>query len=165
MRLLIVRHAIAQPSGTPDVADEDRRLTSRGKRRFRRAADGLARTLPRPDALLTSPLARALETAEIAATAWGRITPRPEPLLAAGDNQALLASLAGHDRDAVIAVVGHEPHVSALLGHLVGGDGARLPFRKGGAALVDLPDDAPGAGRGRLIWFLPPRLLRRLGRD
>jgi phosphohistidine phosphatase len=165
MRLLIVRHAIAQAPGTPDVADEDRRLTSRGKRRFREAADGLARLLPRPDVLLTSPLARALETAEIAAKAWGRIKPRPEPLLAVGDNQALVASLAAHDKDAVVAVVGHEPHVSALLGALIGGDSGRLPFKKGGAALVELDEDAPGPGRGRLIWFLPPRLLRRLGRE
>ena len=63
MKVLIVRHAIAVPSGTPDIDDRDRPLTPRGRKRFRKAAQGLACILPRPDALFTSPLPRALETA------------------------------------------------------------------------------------------------------
>lgn len=163
MKLLVVRHGIAQPHDTPDVADEERRLTARGKRRFRKAARGLARIVPRPDLVLTSPLARAVETAEIAARAWGRVKPKPEPLLASGETAALLSIVGVHDKTAVIALFGHEPHVSALVGHLVGGSGERLPFRRGGAALLEV--DGVGAGSGRLIWFLPPRLLRRLGRS
>jgi phosphohistidine phosphatase len=164
MRVLVIRHAIAAPREAPGVADGDRRLTSRGKKRFRKAARGLARIVGRPDVLLTSPLARAVETAEIAAEAWGKIDPIPEPLLADGEPEAVLASLASRDTDAVVALVGHEPHVSALLGHLTGGRGESLPFKKGGAALVELPDGG-GAGSGRLIWFLPGRLLRQLGGD
>jgi phosphohistidine phosphatase len=167
MKLLLLRHATAVPSGAPGVLDEERRLTPRGKRRFRKAARGLARVLARPEALFSSPLVRALETAEIAAKAWGRIRPTPEPLLAGGEPEAVMQMLAGHPAaqatDAVIALVGHEPHVSRLLGHLVGGAGEGLAFKKGGAALIDVLD--PGAGPAQLIWFLPPRLLRRLGRE
>jgi|SRR5215831_3596481 len=162
MRLLVVRHAIAQPPGK-DVADEDRQLTPRGRRRFHKAARGLARILPRPDALLTSPLPRAVETAEIAADAWGRVEPTLEPRLAGGDDEGLLSSIAAtHGEDAVVALVGHEPHVSALLARLIQGAGEHLPFKKGGAALVEVDEDARN---GRLIWFAPPRLLRRLGSD
>src|SRR5262245_21183379 len=66
MRLLIIRHAIAVPRGTADIPDDERPLTKRGRRRFRTAAAGLARVVKRPDFVLSSPLPRARETAEIA---------------------------------------------------------------------------------------------------
>ena len=157
-----MRHAIAVPSGTPDIDDRARPLTPRGRKRFKKAARGLAQILPKPDALFTSPLPRALETAEIAAAAWGGVTPTQDPRLE-GHPEDLLPDLAGHPADALVAIVGHEPDVSRLLARLVGGAGVGLAFKKGGAALVDI--GAAGAGQGRLIWFLPPRLLRRLGDD
>ena len=63
MKLLLIRHATAVPSGTPGIPDDERPLTAKGKKKFRLAARGLARIVRRPDALLTSPLPRALETA------------------------------------------------------------------------------------------------------
>jgi len=162
MRLLILRHAIAVPSGTPDIDDRARPLTPRGRKRFKKVARGLAHILPRPDALLTSPLPRALETAEIAASAWGGVIPVEDARLE-GDAADLLPDLAAHAEDALVAIVGHEPDVSHLLARLVGGAGRGLAFKKGGAALVEI--DAAAPAEGRLIWFLPPRLLRRLGRD
>jgi phosphohistidine phosphatase len=60
-----------------------------------------------------------------------------------------------------VALVGHEPSLSEALAKLVDArDPARLAFRKGGAALVDLP--GPASDGGQLVWFLPPRILRRL---
>jgi phosphohistidine phosphatase len=163
MRLLVIRHAIAVPRGTPGIPDDERPLTARGRRRFRKAARGLARTVGRPDVLLTSPLIRALATAEIAAGAWGRIKPAVELALAQGNPARVLAALAAQPADATIAVVGHEPYLSGLLATLLGGaEVDRLTFRKGGAALLELP--GPPAEGGRLLWFLPPKLLRRLAR-
>jgi phosphohistidine phosphatase len=162
MKLLIIRHAIAVQRGTPDIADELRPLTPRGEKRFRRAARGLAKACSRPDALLTSPLLRARQTADIAAAAWKRLAPVEVPALASGDDEGLEGVLATYAAEATIAIVGHEPHLSALLGRLVGsGLPDRLTFRKGGAALVELPSRL-GEG-GKLVWYLPPRLLRRLG--
>lgn len=165
MKLLLLRHAPAEPADAAGGVDEARHLTRRGRRRFKKAARGLASVVPRPEALWSSPLIRALETAEIAAKAWGDVLPTPEPLLAGGAPGALMRALedhpAAHSDDAVIALVGHEPDVSALLGHLLGGSSEGLSFKKGGAALVDVPDfKVPVA---QLLWFLPPRLLRRLG--
>ncbi len=160
MRLLIVRHAIAVSRGTPDIPDEERALTRRGIRRFQRAAKGLARLVKRPDTLLTSPLLRARETAEIAARAWGGVEPEDTPALAGGSFQDLagvLAPLAG----STVAIVGHEPDLSALLARLLGTPMAdRVTFRKGGAALVEVAGALEDGGN--LLWYLPPRILRKL---
>jgi phosphohistidine phosphatase SixA len=57
--------------------------------------------------------------------------------------------------------VGHEPYVSDLLGRLLGSRSEdRLTFKKGGAALVDIP--ARVREGGRLLWYLPPKVLRKL---
>jgi phosphohistidine phosphatase len=161
MRLLIVRHAIAVPHGTPGIADDERPLTPEGEKKFRRAAEGLARICGTPDVILTSPLPRARRTAEIAAELLEAKAPEDEPALADGDVEALDAALARRPEARLVAVFGHEPHVSSLLAHLLGTRREeRLAFRKGGAALVELDDGL--AHGGTLLWCVPPRVLRRL---
>lgn len=162
MRLVIVRHAIAFPRGTPGVPDEERPLTPEGEAKFEEAAKGLAALVDRPDALLTSPWRRAKQTAAIAAAAWGRIEPEETPALAGGSFEEQAAAVERFPADATVALVGHEPHVSELLARLLGSrHDERLTFKKGGAALVELRGClADGA---ELVWFLPPKLLRKLG--
>ena len=161
MKALLVRHAAAIPRGTPGILDADRPLTSSGEIRFRTVARGLARIAPRPDVWLTSPLLRAHATAEIAARAFGLIEPRPEPALAGENLDGIVVALKAHPHDATVALVGHQPMLGALLARMLGSAKAEgLAFRKGGAALVDLPDGP--AAPGRLIWFLDPRALRTL---
>src|SRR5881409_3204185 len=109
------------------------------------AARGLARIARRPDVLLTSPLPRARVTAEIAARAFKHIEPSIEQALARESVDGILAALKTHPRGAMVALVGHEPVLSAVLARLLGASqGERFAFEKGGAALVDLPD-GPGA--------------------
>ncbi|HTY77933.1 MAG TPA: histidine phosphatase family protein [Candidatus Bathyarchaeia archaeon] len=164
MKLLIIRHAAAVPRGTPGIPDDDRPLTPRGKKKFRAAAKGLARIADRPDILLTSPLPRAAATAEIAAEAFRRVEPQVEPALAGDEVEEILRALRALPASDDVAIVGHEPVLSALLAHLIGSSQPdRVGFKKGGVALVELPD-GPGV-RGRLVWFLKPRILRVLGRD
>src|SRR6266702_6445437 len=109
MRVLIIRHAAAVPSGTPGIADDDRPLTPKGAAKFRVAATGLARIADRPDVLLTSPLPRAKATAEIAARAFRRVEPRTEPALAHGSVEEIIAALQKVSSAQTVAVVGHEP--------------------------------------------------------
>jgi phosphohistidine phosphatase len=162
MRLLIVRHATALPHGTPGIPDNDRPLTPEGELKFREAAKGLARILDRPDALLTSPWLRARQTAAIAAAAWGGPEPKETAALASGSFDAQAEVLDRYAEDATVAVFGHEPWVSELLARLVGtSHDDRLTFKKGGAALVDV--DGRLADGGSLVWYLPPKLLRKLG--
>ena len=163
MRVLLIRHAPAVRTGTGGIRDHDRPLTPRGRRRFREAARGLARIVDRPDILLTSPLTRARDTAEIAAAAFKRVTPRIEPALGQDDVDVLVTMLKRYRPDATVALVGHEPTLSGLLAHLLGmhqGDD-RFAFKKGGAALVHLPDGP--SMPGQLRWFVKPRILRLVG--
>lgn len=163
MRLLLIRHAIAVPRGTPGIQDDDRPLTPKGEKRFREVARALATIVKRPDALLTSPLPRARRTAEIAAQGFGGPAPQDVPALAGGSLSDLQAALDEYPGDALLALVGHEPHLSSLLAHLVGGVPERLTFRKGGAALVELPGSLEDGAT--LLFYLPPRVLRTLSED
>ena len=159
MKLLLVRHAAAVPSGTPGVPDDERPLTSEGAAKFRVAAKGLARIARRPDVLLTSPLLRARATADIAAQAFKRIEPTVEPALAHGSVDQILtapAALARRDgrarRPRAHAVDGPGAALGAV-------DGERLAFGQGWRRARG---PCPRAlGGGRLVWFLKPKVLER----
>jgi phosphohistidine phosphatase len=160
MRVFIIRHAIAAERA-PGVVDDERRLTKRGTRRFRGAARGLARLFAPPDAMVSSPLVRARQTARIAARAWDGLDVTRDASLAGGSIEDVTALLARFPASASVALVGHEPQLSELLAHLVGSnDAARLAFKKGGVAVVDLTDGPQSPGR--LAAFLPPGVLRRV---
>ena len=163
MKLLLIRHAPAVRNGSAGTRDGERKLTPRGRARFRLAARGLARIAERPDVLLTSPLVRARATADIAAAAFKKVTPRVEPALGQENVDAVVAALKRCPRDAMVAVVGHEPTLSRLLARMLGvhQDDDRFAFKKGGAALLDLPDGPAAAGQ--LRWFVKPHILRSLG--
>ena len=161
MRLLLIRHAIAVDSGTAGIADDERPLTREGRERFAEAARGLARLVDAPDVLFTSPLLRARQTAQIAREAWGGPKPQLLECLSSGEFVPLAKALDAEGEKDGIVLVGHEPHMSELLARLVGTKRhAALVFRKGGAALVDVP--GPLGEGGRLVWFLPPRVLREI---
>lgn len=162
MRLLLVRHAIAVPRGTPGIPDEKRPLTPEGEQRFKAAAAGIARLFEPPDALLTSPWLRAKQTAAILARAWRGIEPIDTPALAGRPFAEQASVIDRFSRQATVAIVGHEPHLSSLLARLVGArHGERLEMKKGGIALLDLPGRL--AEGGTLLMFVPPKVLRRLG--
>ncbi len=164
MHVLIVRHAPAVPQGAPGLREEERPLTPEGEAKFRLAAGGLARVVEPPDVLLSSPLKRAVQTAHLAVQAWGG-RPRASlaPALAEGSLDAIVTLLGEQERRARVAVFGHEPSVSALLARLLGlREADAVAFKKGGAALVEV-EDPREAGSARLIWFLPPGVLRALG--
>jgi phosphohistidine phosphatase len=161
MRLLIVRHAVALPRGTKGIADTERPLTPEGKARFKQSARGIAKLLDRPDVVFTSPWLRARETAAILAKAWGRIEPVELPALAGGSFEEQAAALDRLHRAALVAIVGHEPHLSSLLARLIGArSGERLELKKGGIALVELPGRLAAGGTLRL--YLGPGALRKL---
>ena len=159
--MLLVRHAATLARGTPGLLDAERPVTPLGKTRFRVAARGLTRIVERIDVLLTSPDLCARESAEILARAFGHGEPQVEALLARDRIDAIVATLAMHPREGTVALVGHEPMLAALLAYVLRSSEAdRFTFRQGGAALVDLPQ-GPSA-TGRLVWYIPPRILRGL---
>lgn len=166
MHVVIVRHGPAGDrerfarTGRPDT---ERPLTDDGRERMVAAARGLHHVLGTLDAILTSPLVRARETAAIVGETFDGTVPVEEPALAPeSEPAALLAALGEFDGDATIAVVGHDPHLSYLAGFLVSGEeAAPVELKKGAACLVTF-DGVPSAGAGTIAWLLPPKVLRRL---
>lgn len=160
MRLLLIRHGIAAPLAAPRARDEDRPLTAQGERRFRHVAEGLARLSLPPRAILSSPLLRARQTAELAAQAWGRPRPQVVPALALGSPREVWRVLSAYKDDDTLVLVGHEGWISRFTARLLSAKSGRgLRYRKGGVALVEV---APGQPcRARLLWFLPPRVFLR----
>ena len=164
VELIVIRHAIAFESDSTRWPDDRLRpLTPEGKRKFRTAASGLSRWIPRVDLLLTSPLLRARQTAEILTdvAGWPKAAEHRE-LDPGSELRATLASLRPN-KQACIALVGHEPHLSALIGLCVAepASALHLEMKKGAAAVITFPD-AIRAGSGTLIALVPPRALRRM---
>ncbi len=162
MQLCLVRHGIAGERGAAYPDDSLRPLTEKGRARMHVAAMGLHK-LVEPDAILSSPLIRARETAEILADVYGRAKLHISDALANGDHAALFAD-ANALRCPVVAAVGHEPFISQALAFALTGEDAGLAavFRKGAAALLSF--DGPAAsGRGTLEWLLQPSGLRAIG--
>ena len=164
MHLYLLRHAIAIPRGTPGYPNDDRPLTEVGVRKMKRGAKGLARIVPRLDALLTSPLERAHHTARIAAEALhclDRVQVCEALLPGCGELEVFeaLRLLAGASH---VLLVGHEPGLGELASALLGTPRNIFEFRKAGAARIhvgSIPPERPG----RLIWHLTPKQLRALG--
>jgi phosphohistidine phosphatase len=164
VHLLVIRHGIAEErpvwarTGRPD---EERPLTARGRRLMRRNVRGLAR-LVSPDLVASSPLVRAIQTAEIVAAAFGGLELTAVAALAPGGPPASVAAWIEHVRvSGTIALVGHEPDLGELTSWCLAGRGAFVALRKGGACLLELARPAPGTAK--LLWSLTPRQLRRLG--
>lgn len=160
--LYLVRHAIAAERGDAWPDDAKRPLTEDGIDRMRKAARGLARLDVTIDVVLTSPLVRAKQTAEIVAAA---LDARPavtviESLAPGAAYAALIADLEKHARKSRIALVGHEPGIGELAARFIGSRHA-IEFKKGAICRIDL-EEIPPTGPGDLRWFLPPRILRTI---
>lgn len=156
MELYFLRHGIAADAdGSGDAA---RPLTSEGKERMRREAATLKAIGLDVDVVVTSPLVRARQTAEIVAEALDlRKRVVEDPRLGPGFDPERLAGILADHRDAgSVLLVGHEPTFSRTIAQLIGGDVA-LDVKKGSLARVDLPD--PKRLRGTLVWLVPPKVL------
>jgi phosphohistidine phosphatase len=165
MNLYIVRHGIAVERGAPGVkSDEERRLTDEGKEKTREVAEGLAALGVEVDLLLTSPLARAEETAEILAAVLHPKRMKQTESLAPGFAMTdLCEAILAEGKAENVMIVGHEPDFSELISTLVwGDDSGGLVMRKAGVALLSLKTLPPDEGGAALEWLLPPKVLRRV---
>jgi phosphohistidine phosphatase SixA len=164
MRLVLMRHAAAGEADSgrwPD--DRQRPLTDAGRREHARVAEALRLMGWGFDRILTSPLARARETADITARVYGG-APAPELTDLLGDRAEPASTLAGLARvkAETLLCVGHEPNLSRLAALLVSHAGrARIEMRKSGVAAIECAGPlAPG--RGLLQMHLRPEEIVRL---
>ena len=165
MKLLVVRHAIAEDREAYAASGHDdalRPLTEQGARRMKRGARGLRRLIPAIDTLVSSPFTRAFDTAEIVRREYQieRVeTNRAlEPTVSVADAVAALQSYSAN----ILAIVGHEPQLGRLVTYLVSGlDRSAIELKKGSACLIEF-EGILSAGAGMLIWSIRPMVLRRL---
>jgi phosphohistidine phosphatase len=164
IELYLVRHGLAGERGTY-ANDDERPLTEEGIRRTRRVAKRLCELNIRFDLILTSPLARARQTAEILQTyKLGSQLEEYQPLAPGGDINVWLSWLqqwrqTGGD---CLALVGHEPDLGEWAETLVWGQPRQnLIVKKAGIIGLLLPDNeaASPIGQSQLFWFTPPRFF------
>jgi phosphohistidine phosphatase len=153
MQLYFLRHGEADWPGWTKP-DDERPLTDFGKKEVRQVAKFLNRLKVKPDLIVTSPLPRALQTAEVAAEQL-KSKLRQDEALEPGFGISELRTVLKRHRSKVLMLVGHEPDFSSVISALTG---ASLKLSKAGVALVDID---PGAEEGRLFWLFPPKFARK----
>ena len=158
--LYVIRHAVAEERGDAWPDDAKRPLSEDGASRMRKAARGLDRLGVTLDVIVTSPLVRTKQTAEIVAAA---MNPRPpivsaESLTPDGTFQDIITDLEKQAKRTRIAIVGHEPGIGEFAARLIGSRHS-IEFKKGAVCRIDV-DALPPSGPGDLRWLLTPKILR-----
>lgn len=162
LELYLIRHGLAAERGPAYPDDSKRPLTAAGISRLRKEARALAELDVEFDVILSSPLLRAKQTAEV----FAQTLPSKPPvvlidaLAPAGSPPSVFQELARPSRKGRVALVGHEPNLGELAARLIG---TRTPieFKKGGVCRIDF-EVLPPKGVGHLRWFLTPKILRKL---
>lgn len=156
MILYIMRHAEAV-DGSETLQDEWRYLTENGREAAKKVVASLASYGPKPRLTITSPLTRAVQTAEIAAEKACRknVVVASELLLPGGDVSKLVTHLKGCRDAKRVMVVGHEPQLGLLVAALLGRSDEPISLKKGACVTLklDLASDGRPAG---FLWYLVP---------
>jgi phosphohistidine phosphatase len=154
MQLLFLRHGPAESKNEWSGDDDERPLSALGRLVVADVSCSLPKLSTRPDLILTSPLARARQTAEIASEcldAQDKVV--VDKRLAPGfDMKHLEKLIRDHADNECLMLVGHDPDFSDIVRALTGG--GRLSIRKGGLAQVEVPN--PKVMKGRLVSLLVP---------
>ena len=162
LELYLIRHGVAAERGEDFPDDSKRPLTNAGISRLRKEAKALDALGLAFDHIITSPLVRTKQTADIFAEALKSkpSVSQSDALAPAGTSTAVVQELAKHMRKGRIALVGHEPNIGELAARLIG---ARMPFefKKGAICRIDF-EVFPPKGMGQLRWFVTPRMLREI---
>jgi phosphohistidine phosphatase len=156
MKLLFLRHGIAEEA-RGDMHDFDRALTQEGRDEMDQIARGLRRLGVKPDIILSSPLIRARQTAEIVAPVLQVPVEIANELQTGSSLEDMTKLLQRYPHDTVM-LVGHEPDFSAAAARLMNADQRNVILKKGGLIRVEV-DGRAQPGRGRLSGLLTPKML------
>lgn len=162
MKVYLLRHGIAQdPVHT--LPDELRPLTTKGIKRTRTVVRGMRAIGCHPKRVVSSPLIRAWQTAEIARDILAKKSEiEDSALLSAESAPAQTAAWLARQPEADMLLVGHMPNLSRLAALLLSGqDGAWLALRKSGACAIEF-EAAPAPASGLLLWLMEPEQLADL---
>ena len=163
MEIYVVRHGIAIDREDPKCPpDPERYLTEEGIEKTKRVAAGVASLSAAPDLLLSSPYVRAMQTAEIFASAldYPKHKIRRTDLLLPGSEPTLFfRELAKDKQTSTLFVFGHAPQLDELIATALGSKHHITSLKKAGVALIELKRVSPPSGQ--LLWLAPPKILRR----
>lgn len=164
-RVYFLRHAPAGDRASWEGPDDARPLTEKGRKRFRQESKGLRVLIGMPDAIVSSPYARAQETAELAARAL-KFTGNVElddHLVHGGDPRMVQRILEARPEARDLVLVGHSPDLERWIGFLITGRDDVLPveLKKGGVCRVDVRTTDPQP-RGIIRWTVEPSFVRAL---
>jgi phosphohistidine phosphatase len=168
MNLYLLRHGIAVTADEPGIeTDGQRPLSNKGVKRMRKAARGLQHLQIPFDGILTSPLVRARQTAEIVADALDLQQQIQELSGLAPESSVdhLVFSLTRFQNREHLLLVGHQPLLGDFFSFLLKGkDGPdiKAELKKGGLCRIEV-ETFPPAGPGSLHWLLTPKQLRLMG--
>lgn len=164
MELYIIRHGIAQER-TSDRPDQLRSLTAQGQEKTRQVAKKLYSLGLRFDLIMTSPLVRSRQTAEILVESQLSSQWQESIHLAPDGNiSAWLDWLEQqqYPHSTKLAIVGHEPNLGQWASMLIGNQApGRLVLKKAGIIGLTLPETGSPLGRSQMFWLTPPKFLVR----
>ena len=157
LRIYVLRHGIAEDA-PPGGSDAGRALTEEGKQKLRNVLTCAREAGVKPSLILTSPLKRAVQTAEIAARI---LKVKQEPLetsalLPSGSPQRVWSEIRAQQAEELL-LAGHEPLLSTVVGFLLGSPALRIDLKKAALVSIDLESPAPEP-HGILNWILTPKL-------
>jgi phosphohistidine phosphatase len=158
--LYILRHGIAEPR-QQGLADEDRQLTKKGREKLGRVLSRARAAKVSPKLILTSPLARALQTAEAAAKALGPELKviASEALVPGAAPEAVWDEVRKHASKGPLMLVGHEPLLGETVSFLAGVEAGIVNLKKGALACMNI-DPKRKRPEGALEWLLTPKVCR-----
>jgi phosphohistidine phosphatase len=166
MEIYVVRHGIAIDREDPKCPpDPERYLTEEGIEKTKRVAAAVAALGASPDLLLSSPYVRAMQTAEIFASAldYSKQKIRRTDLLLPGTEPSLLfRELAKDKQTSTLFVFGHAPQLDDIIAAALGSKHHITSLKKAGVALMELKRISPP--NGQLVWLATPKVLRRSGK-
>ncbi len=157
MEIYILRHGIAEEGG-PGMRDADRKLIPGGKDKLRLVLRRAREAGVRPDAILTSPYVRAVETARIAA---GELEYKgdlfeTEALVPMSSPQPVWEEIRIQKEARQVLLAGHEPLLSAVYAYLLDAPTLQVDVKKGSLGRIDVSGAGPRP-RGVLRWIITAR--------
>jgi phosphohistidine phosphatase len=163
MEIYLIRHGIAEEHQA-GLKDEERKLTKEGRQKTEKVAQRLVKLGLYADLILTSPLVRAHQTAEILiAAGLSSQLETSDHLTPEGDINKWLTDWfqpRNYADKTQLALVGHEPNLSNWAENLLWGEAkGSLVLKKAGMIGIKLPEIGSPLGRSQMLWLIPPKYL------
>lgn len=158
MQVHLLRHGVAEEA-RQGMSDADRALTNDGRKKLRQVLRNAIDADVHPTLIMTSPLKRAVQTAEIAKEVLGYNSQilRTKALTPGSNVEQVWDEIRGHRDEASLMLVGHNPLFENLTGYLLNCPGLKLDFKKGAFLRLDI-ESFPSQPHGMLRWLLTAKL-------